>query len=66
MTVLEPHPELRTEPAIDVAESSWAALVADGAEVTRQLAEVPRSRRRVVSIPAQAVAMVDGMSSYGD
>lgn len=44
--------------------ASLDTLVADCAEVTRHLAEVPQSR--VVTIPARAVAMVQGMGSYGD
>jgi len=40
------------------------SLVADCAEVTRHLAEVPR--QRVITIPDRAVAMVAGLGSYGD
>ena len=44
--------------------ASLDALVADCAEVTRHLAEVPR--QQVITIPARAVALVAGMASYGD
>lgn len=43
---------------------SLDALVADCAEVSRHLAEVPR--QQVLTIPAQAVALVAGMGTYGD
>ena len=43
---------------------SLDALVADCAEVSRHLAEVPR--QQVITIPAQAVALVAGMGTYGD
>jgi len=81
VTVTELHPGLhepRSEPGTDlwveppeggsagpaVAPGSLDALVADGAEVTRRLALVPH--RRVVSIPAQAVAFVADLDIYGD
>ena len=51
-------------PALAPEPSSLDALVADCAEVTRHLAEVPRPR--VITIPARAVALVAGMGSYGD
>jgi hypothetical protein len=60
VTVLDPHVELRTEfeaPSLD-------SLVADCAEVSRHLAEVPR--QRAVRIPERAVALVAGLDSYGD
>lgn len=49
----------------DTAPGALDSLVADCAEVTRHLAEVPR-QHRVVTIPEQAVAMVAGLGSYGD
>ncbi len=62
MTVLDPHPELVAEADAGTLD----ALVADCAEVSRHLAEVPAGRRRLVSIPAQAVAMVADLGTYGD
>jgi len=41
-------------------------LVADAAEVTRHLLEVPHGRRDVLVIPEQARSMVTGLDSYGD
>jgi hypothetical protein len=41
-------------------------LVADAAEVTRHLLEVPHVRREVLLIPEQARTMVSGLDSYGD
>jgi hypothetical protein len=41
-------------------------LVADAAEVTRHLLEVPRTRHDVLVIPDQARSMVSGLDSYGD
>jgi hypothetical protein len=41
-------------------------LVADAAEVTRHLLEVPHARRDVLVIPEQARSMVTGLDSYGD
>jgi hypothetical protein len=41
-------------------------LVADAAEVTRHLLEVPHTRRDVLVIPEQARSMVTGLDSYGD
>ena len=61
-------PATDDRPSLDSNETSPGALdslVADAAEVTRHLAEVPK-QRRVVTIPAQAVAMVAGLGSYGD
>jgi len=60
VTVLDPHPELRTES--DTA--SMDSLVADCADVSRHLAEVPR--QRTVRIPERAVALVADLDSYGD
>lgn len=51
-------------PALAPDAASLDALVADCAEVTRHLAEVPR--QQVITIPARAVALVAGMGSYGD
>ncbi len=41
-------------------------LVADAAEVTRHLLEVPIPRRRVLLIPERARSVVAGLDSYGD
>jgi hypothetical protein len=41
-------------------------LVADAAEVTRHLLEVPHARRDALVIPEQARSMVTGLDSYGD
>lgn len=57
-----PHAELRIDPPAEVAPS-LDALIADCAEVTRHLAEVPA--KRVISIPPQAVAIVEDLDSYG-
>lgn len=62
MTVLEPRAEL----VVEADPGSLDALVADCAEVSRHLAQVPSAPRRIVSIPPQAVAMVDGLGTYGD
>lgn len=62
VTVLDPHPELRT----DVESGTLDALVADCEEVRRHLAEVPAPRPRLVPIPSQAWAMVAGLGTYGD
>jgi hypothetical protein len=51
--------------SIDTSPGALDSLVADCAEVTRHLAEVP-PQRRVITIPEQAVAMVAGLGSYGD
>jgi hypothetical protein len=63
VTVPDPHPE-HTEPGVDLQPASFDALIADGAEVTRHLSEVPR--QRTVKIPARAVALVAGLDDYGD
>lgn len=65
----EPGTDLWVDPPVEVAAGplhapgSFDALVADCAEVTRHLAEVPRDR--VVAIPARAVAMVADLDLYG-
>jgi hypothetical protein len=46
--------------------SSLDELVADAAEVTRHLLEVPHARRDVLVIPERARSMVTGLDSYGD
>jgi len=51
-------------PPPEVEPGSLDSLVADCAEVTRHLSEVPR--HRVISIPRSAVAMVADMGGYGD
>lgn len=50
------------------AKSSFDTLVADGADVARRLAELPHAHPvpDPVAIPAQAVALVAGLDSYGD
>jgi hypothetical protein len=54
-----------TGPAMAEA-GSLDELVADAAEVTRHLLEVPHVRRDVLVIPEQARNMVTGLDSYGD
>lgn len=49
---------------VDVTPGSFDDLVADGAEVVRHLAEVPR--QRALRIPERAVALVSGLDTYGD
>jgi hypothetical protein len=61
VTTPGPHPEVPSE----VEPRSIADLVADAADVTRHLREVPR-QRRVVTIPEPAVAVVQGLDEYGD
>jgi hypothetical protein len=50
----------------DAEPGSFDELVADAAEVTRHLLEVPEVRRDVLLIPEQARSMVSGLDSYGD
>jgi hypothetical protein len=62
VTVAEPHADVPSE-----AEAhSLDELVSDAAEVTRHLAEVPRPRRRTLTIPDRAAGVVAGLDSYGD
>ena len=61
MTALAPH----TGVPSDVEPGSLDDLVADAAEVSRHLAEVPRPRH-VLRIPEPAVSVVAGLDSYGD
>jgi hypothetical protein len=49
----------------EVEPGSLDDLVADAAEVTRQLAEVPGARR-VLVIPERARRVVADLDSYGD
>jgi hypothetical protein len=63
VTLPDPHPE-QTEPGVDLQPASFAALIADGAEVSRHLAEVPR--QRTLKIPERAVAIVADLDDYGD
>jgi len=69
VTVLDPQPQLgaatpdEDEPASGAA-GPFDTLVANCAEVTRHLAEVPR--QDVVPIPGRALAMVAGLGVYGD
>ena len=61
MTVPEQHADVPSE-----AEAhSLDDFVADAAEVTRHLAEVP-GPRRTLTIPDRAVGVVAGLDSYGD
>lgn len=60
----EPGTDGWVDPVPDGAPGPLDAMVANCAEVTRHLAEVPR--HRVISIPEEAVAMVAGLGSYGD
>lgn len=59
-----PGSGLRFEPQDEVIPGSFDGLIADAAEVTRHLAEVPR--QRVITIPERAAAIVAGLGSYGD
>lgn len=61
MTSREPHADVPSESE----PRSLDDLVADCAEVSRHLAEVP-VQRRVLRIPAPALAVVAGLDSYGD
>jgi hypothetical protein len=61
VTVADP----RVEPPAETEAASLDDLVADAAEVTRHLAEVPRPRR-TLTIPERAVGVVAGLDSYGD
>lgn len=61
MTATLPHQEVPSE----VDPRSLDDLVADAAEVTRHLAEVPRSRRLLL-IPERARRVVADLDSYGD
>ena len=58
-------PDPRLEPSSETETASFDDLVADAAEVTRHLAEVPRPRR-TLTIPERAVGVVAGLDSYGD
>ena len=61
MTVPEPHADVPSE-----AEAhSLDDFVADAAEVTRHLSEVP-GPRRVLVIPERARRVVADLDSYGD
>jgi hypothetical protein len=61
VTIVAPHADVPSEAEPD----SFDDMVADCAEVTRHLAEVPHPRR-TVSIPDRAVGIVAGLDSYGD
>ena len=62
MTATVPHQDVPSE----VEPGSLDDLVADAAEVTRHLAEVPTPRRRVLVIPEGARRVVADLDSYGD
>lgn len=61
MTTGEPHADVPSE----AEPRSLDDLVADCAEVSRHLAEVPQ-QRRVLTIPGAAQAVVAGLDAYGD
>ncbi len=61
MTATTPHVEVPS----DHEPGSLGDLVADAAEVTRHLAEVPLPRR-VLTIPERARSVVAGLDTYGD
>jgi hypothetical protein len=61
VTVPEQHADVPSEAEAHSLED----FVADAAEVTRHLAEVPRPRR-TLTIPDRAVGVVAGLDSYGD
>ena len=61
MTATVPHQDVPSE----VEPASLDDLVADAAEVSRHLAEVPPPRR-VLRIPEPAVRVVADLDSYGD
>jgi len=61
VTATLPHQDVPSE----VEPGSFDDLVADAAEVTRHLAEVPRPRR-TLTIPDRAIGVVAGLDSYGD
>ncbi len=69
MTALDARPEVRSgpstvPPATDDPAGSFDRMAADAAEVARHLAEMPH--QRLLRIPAQAVALVEDLGSYGD
>jgi hypothetical protein len=61
VTVPEPHADVPSE----AEPHSLDDFVADAAEVTRHLAEVP-GPRRVLVIPERARRVVADLDSYGD
>ena len=61
MTATAPHQDVPSE----VEPGSLDDLVADAAEVTRHLAEVP-GPRRVLVIPERARRVVADLDTYGD
>ena len=62
MTIAVPHQDVPSE----VEPGSLDELVADAAEVTRHLAEVPPQVHHYLSIPEQAVGVVAELDTYGD
>ncbi|MDX6610758.1 MAG: hypothetical protein QOF85_2719 [Solirubrobacterales bacterium] len=62
MSVVAPHAEVPSE----VEAGSLDDLVADAAEVTKHLAEVPHPLLHTVAIPEQAVGVVADLDTYGD
>lgn len=68
VTALDARPEVRsgpsTVPNADDTAGSFDRMAADAAEVARHLAEMPH--QRLLRIPAQAVALVEDLGSYGD
>jgi hypothetical protein len=61
VTAVAPHQDVPSE----VEPGSLDDLVADAAEVTRHLAEVP-GPRQVLVIPERARLVVAELDSYGD
>jgi hypothetical protein len=62
VTIVAPHADTPSE----IEPGSLDDLVADAAEVTRHLAEVPHPLPHPVTIPEQAVGVVAGLDTYGD
>jgi hypothetical protein len=66
VTVLHPPVGSLAGVRPESGSAPFADLAADAAEVRRHLAQVPPARPRLVSIPAQAVAIVSDLDAYGD
>ncbi len=65
MTTVAHRPAHHEDVPSEVDARSFDDLVADCAEVTRHLAEVPPPRR-TLTIPDRAVSVVAGLDAYGD
>ena len=63
-----PVTAVETRPDLEVTTSprSLDDLVADAREVAKALAALQRRDRRTVSIPAQALSLVEDLGTYGD